>query len=106
MKATTAFPTVNRTSPILASCLRGQYLAPKLDGLYTRPLADSYAEVPVQLFWMANQLEAIFGELGITQYLDIFVDQGFDTWETILDITESDLSVLPCRSDIALSVPC
>lgn len=33
-------------------------------------------------------------ELGITQYLDAFVDQGFDTWDTILDITESDLSVL------------
>ncbi|KAB5580526.1 hypothetical protein GE09DRAFT_1167989 [Coniochaeta sp. 2T2.1] len=43
---------------------------------------------------MTNQLEAIFGELGISQYLDIFVDQGFDTWETILDITESDLDAL------------
>lgn len=42
---------------------------------------------------MTNQLQAIFGELGITQYLDIFLDQGFDTWETILDITESDLLV-------------
>lgn len=38
-----------------------------------------------------NQLEAIFSELGISQYLDVFVDQGFDTWDTILDITESDL---------------
>lgn len=40
---------------------------------------------------MTKQLEAIFGELGIAQYLDVFLDQGFDTWETILDITESDL---------------
>ncbi|KAK5624615.1 hypothetical protein RRF57_000331 [Xylaria bambusicola] len=38
-----------------------------------------------------NFLETIFGELGITQYLGAFIDQGFDSWETILDITESDL---------------
>ncbi|OTA94427.1 hypothetical protein M434DRAFT_10689 [Hypoxylon sp. CO27-5] len=41
-----------------------------------------------------NSLEAIFGELGISQYLDAFIDQGFDSWETILDITESDLDAL------------
>jgi SAM domain (Sterile alpha motif) len=40
---------------------------------------------------MTQQLVAIFGELGIAQYLEAFVDQGFDSWETILDITESDL---------------
>ncbi len=40
---------------------------------------------------MTQQLEGIFEELGIAQYLDAFVDQGFDTWDTILDITESDL---------------
>ncbi|KAI1341561.1 hypothetical protein F5Y15DRAFT_431268 [Xylariaceae sp. FL0016] len=41
-----------------------------------------------------NSLERTFGELGITQYLGAFVDQGFDSWETILDITESDLDKL------------
>lgn len=40
---------------------------------------------------MSPTLSDVFGELGILQYLDVFVDQGFDTWETILDITESDL---------------
>jgi len=40
---------------------------------------------------MTQQLEIIFGELGIVQYLNAFIDQGFDSWETILDITESDL---------------
>lgn len=40
---------------------------------------------------MSRQLDEIFRELGISQYLDAFLDQGFDTWETILDITESDL---------------
>jgi hypothetical protein len=43
------------------------------------------------LSWMSQQLEIIFGELGIVQYLNAFIDQGFDSWETILDITESDL---------------
>ena len=43
---------------------------------------------------MEAQLETIFGELGMSQYLESFVDQGFDAWDTILDITESDLDVL------------
>ncbi|KAK9773725.1 hypothetical protein SCAR479_09671 [Seiridium cardinale] len=43
---------------------------------------------------LMNQLEHIFEELGISQYLGAFVDQGFDSWETILDITESDLDAL------------
>lgn len=41
-----------------------------------------------------TSLECIFGELGISQYLDAFIDQGFDSWDTILDITESDLDAL------------
>lgn len=55
---------------------------------------------------MTTQLEAIFGELGIAQYLDIFLDQGFDTWETILDITESDLLVDLVRHVVPCPVPC
>jgi SAM domain (Sterile alpha motif) len=31
--------------------------------------------------------------LGLTQYLETFVSEGFDSWETIQDITESDLYV-------------
>ena len=42
---------------------------------------------------MTQLLEVVFGELGISQYLESFLEQGFDTWETILDITESDLYV-------------
>lgn len=38
-----------------------------------------------------TDIGAIFVELGLTQYLDVFIEQGFDTWDTILDITESDL---------------
>jgi hypothetical protein len=29
--------------------------------------------------------------LGLSQYLAAFVGEGFDTWETLCDITESDL---------------
>ncbi|KFA53101.1 hypothetical protein S40293_05343 [Stachybotrys chartarum IBT 40293] len=43
---------------------------------------------------MAHELEPIFRELGLSQYLDTFVDQGFDCWDTILDIQESDLDAL------------
>ncbi|PSN65557.1 hypothetical protein BS50DRAFT_589950 [Corynespora cassiicola Philippines] len=32
--------------------------------------------------------------LGLSQYLESLVAEGFDTWETVLDITESDLSSL------------
>ena len=42
---------------------------------------------------MSQEVEVILGDLGMSQYLPVFFDQGFDTWETILDITESDLYV-------------
>jgi hypothetical protein len=32
--------------------------------------------------------------LGLGQYLDVFLSEGFDSWETLLDITESDLNIL------------
>lgn len=41
-----------------------------------------------------TDLREIFAELGIPQYLQDFLDQGFDTWDTILDITESDFDAL------------
>jgi hypothetical protein len=44
-----------------------------------------------------TELGDIFAELGISQYLQVFLDQGFDTWETILDITESDLDALAVK---------
>ncbi|PHH91818.1 hypothetical protein CDD83_10167 [Cordyceps sp. RAO-2017] len=43
---------------------------------------------------MTRELESIFADLGLSQYLDAFVDQGFDAWDTILDIQESDLDAL------------
>ncbi|KAI9814729.1 MAG: hypothetical protein M1827_002995 [Pycnora praestabilis] len=41
-----------------------------------------------------TQLDSILARLGLSQYLSKFEEEGFDTWETILDITESDLDVL------------
>ncbi len=41
-----------------------------------------------------TELGEIFAELGISHYLHDFLEQGFDTWETILDITESDFDAL------------
>lgn len=41
-----------------------------------------------------TELGNIFAELGISHYLQEFLEQGFDTWETILDITESDFDAL------------
>ncbi|KAE8444993.1 hypothetical protein EG329_013999 [Mollisiaceae sp. DMI_Dod_QoI] len=41
-----------------------------------------------------TELANIFAELGISHYLHDFLEQGFDTWETILDITESDFDAL------------
>jgi hypothetical protein len=35
--------------------------------------------------------------LGLSQYLETFVSEGFDTWDTILDITESDLYACPVQ---------
>jgi hypothetical protein len=29
--------------------------------------------------------------LGLNQYHEVFAGEGFNTWETVLDITESDL---------------
>jgi hypothetical protein len=41
-----------------------------------------------------TELEVIFAELGISHYLTDFIEQGFDSWDTILDITESDFDAL------------
>lgn len=41
-----------------------------------------------------TELASVFSELGISHYLPDFIDQGFDTWDTILDITESDFDAL------------
>ncbi|KAG9656471.1 hypothetical protein KCV03_g9981, partial [Aureobasidium melanogenum] len=39
-------------------------------------------------------LKLLLERLDLTRYHDAFVDEGFDTWETLMDITESDLEAL------------
>ncbi|CAK7233473.1 hypothetical protein SCUCBS95973_008606 [Sporothrix curviconia] len=57
---------------------------------------------------MTQRLDEVLEELNLSQYYQSFVDQGFDTWETILDITESDLRIANFRGiapDVALPSP-
>ena len=42
------------------------------------------------LSYMSDLSERLVG-LGLSQYCEILTNEGFDTWETLLDITESDL---------------
>lgn len=36
------------------------------------------------------ELEAVFAELGVSHYLNDFIEQGFDSWDAILGIVESN----------------
>lgn len=38
-----------------------------------------------------TRLEQVLERLGLQQYYAAFVTEGFDVWETVLDIQESDL---------------
>jgi hypothetical protein len=40
-----------------------------------------------------TNLGSVLGRLGLDQYQDALIDEGFDTWETVLDIQETDLWV-------------
>ncbi|KAJ9652966.1 hypothetical protein H2198_007809 [Neophaeococcomyces mojaviensis] len=41
-----------------------------------------------------TDIESFLQRLGLHQYYDAFLEEGFDTWETVLDIQESDLEAL------------
>ncbi|CAK7564446.1 MAG: hypothetical protein SEPTF4163_002338 [Sporothrix epigloea] len=43
---------------------------------------------------MPQQLNNVLEELNLTQYFGSLIEHGFDTWNTILDITESDLDAM------------
>ena len=38
-------------------------------------------------------LELTLTWLGMERYLERFIEAGFDSWETVLEITENDLDV-------------
>ena len=41
-------------------------------------------------------IRPVLARLGLEQYTDRFADEGFETWDTILNITESDLYADSC----------
>ena len=46
--------------------------------------------------------QTVLQRLGIHQYYDVFLAEGFDTWETVMDIQENDLYVLAKPADIKI----
>ncbi|ORY16308.1 hypothetical protein BCR34DRAFT_121136 [Clohesyomyces aquaticus] len=44
-----------------------------------------------------SELRDRLERLGLSQYFEVFVAEGFDTWEIVLDITESDLNALSVK---------
>lgn len=47
------------------------------------------------------ELSHMLERLGLSQYLQAFLDEGFDSWETLMDVTESDLyAALSCVEDV------
>ncbi|KAI9671580.1 MAG: hypothetical protein M1817_003632 [Caeruleum heppii] len=44
-----------------------------------------------------SDLAAVLSRLGLSQYLAAFLAEGFETWETLLDITEADLDSLDVK---------
>ena len=42
---------------------------------------------------MEKNLELALAWLGLDQYYERFMHAGFDSWETVLEITEYDLEV-------------
>ncbi|RMZ73951.1 nonhistone chromosomal [Pyrenophora seminiperda CCB06] len=53
---------------------------------------DTNAAAPTPSYM--SDLRDRLARLGLSQYYQVFAAEGFDTWETVLDITESDLSHL------------
>ncbi|KAI9797014.1 MAG: hypothetical protein M1833_005847 [Piccolia ochrophora] len=41
-----------------------------------------------------SELERVLARLGLSQYVEAFISEGFETWDTVLDITEADLDAL------------
>lgn len=48
-----------------------------------------------------TDIQPVLQGLGLGQYYQAFLDEGFDTWETVLDIQENDLYVALDQADAA-----
>lgn len=40
---------------------------------------------------MSQDFRDRLARLGLAEYIDRFVDEGFDSWDILIDITEADL---------------
>jgi len=38
-----------------------------------------------------SEVREILARLGLSEYVDVFIAEGFDTWDILTDTTESDL---------------
>jgi SAM domain (Sterile alpha motif) len=47
--------------------------------------------LPLWIKLLMTELRQRLDGLGLSQYADAFIAEGFDSWETLLDIQESDL---------------
>ena len=52
---------------------------------------------------MAFNLTALLDGLGMPQYFDRLIHNGFDSWEDVLDITEADMYSLQLLSYVERS---
>jgi len=47
-------------------------------------------------------LTALLDELSTPQYYDRFIQNGFDSWDDVLDITEADMYLHLSHQDITI----
>lgn len=50
-----------------------------------------------------TDLRQHLSRLGLAQYTEKFIEEGFETWDTILDVTESDLYGHPKGLSLSLA---
>ena len=72
---------------------------------YTRLLAIPSDKLrPLQRPAPMTELAPVLDRLGLQQYREKFVDEGFEVWETVLDITEADLYVVYFHAHFSLLI--
>ncbi len=58
---------------------------------------NSQPTIPSPITGVQFDIKAILSSLGMSSYLHQFWEQGFDTWEAISGITESDFDTLSVK---------
>jgi hypothetical protein len=65
-----------------------------LMSMESREYAPESSEIPSRMTSVQSDIKAILSSLGMSRYLHQFLVQGFDTWEAMSGITESDFDTL------------